>query len=204
MFETNAKFSIRDIRVGENGSCGNMLEFRSGASGTVDAGGRIGGYSVAGSDNTMLVSNATVSATGVIGVGAASGDAPSISGNGLIMQGSTPSLEVTSSLLVKNRSFIRIEIPAGGYAADFTPITANSVTIDNTSSLDVIVPDVDGMPDCQRLISTSNGITIPDSVMVSARARVSLQSGGNLRLAKADGGKSIVLRAVKGLIILSE
>ena len=201
VFETGAKFTMRDIRVGENGSRGNALEFRSGASGLIDAGGRIGGWDKAGSGNTILVSNATVSATGVLGFGAPSGDASGISGNGLIIQGSTPSLSSTGSILVKNRSFLRIEVPSGGYADGFTPLSASSVTIDNTSTLEIVVPNASGMPDSQRLISTTGGVTINDAVLNAARASVSAQSGGKLRLVKADGGKAIDLKVVKGLII---
>jgi len=202
VFETGATFTMRDIRVGENGSCGNALEFRSGASGLIDAGGRIGGWTTASSGNTILVSNATVSATGVLGFGAPSGDASGISGNGLIIQGATPLLSNTSSIQVKNRSFLRIEVPAGGYANDVTPISASSVTFDNTSTFNIVLPDMEGMPDSQRLISTTGGVTIPDAVLESAMASVAQQSGGNLRLVKADGGKAIDLKVVKGMIIM--
>lgn len=202
VFETGAKFLMRDIRTGEGGSCGNALKFLSGASGTIEAGGRIGGWDTPGSDNTMLVSNATVSVTGILAFGVPKGDASGISGNGLIIQGATPSLDCTSNILVKNRSFLRIEVPAGGYADGFTPLSASSVTFDDTSAFEIVVPDASGMPDSQRLISTTGGITISDAVLGAAKSSVSAQSNGKLRLVKADGGKAIDLKVVKGLVIM--
>ena len=89
----------------------------------------------------------------------------------------------------------------GGYANDVTPISASGVTIDGTSTLEIVVPDASGMPDSQRLISTTGGVTIPDAVLNAAKASVSTQSNGKLRLVKVDGGKAIDLKVVKGMVI---
>jgi hypothetical protein len=54
----NAKFALSDLRVGENGSCGNSLEIRNGSAGTF-AGGFVGGMIQPGSNNRFVLENST-------------------------------------------------------------------------------------------------------------------------------------------------
>ncbi|MBP3406171.1 MAG: hypothetical protein J6N18_08730 [Kiritimatiellae bacterium] len=203
VFEKDANFWMRDINVGEYGSCGNVLEFRSGAFGTIEAGGRVGGWKGAGSDNMIVVSNATVSATGVLGIGAPSSevDVSKMSGNGLVIQGRETSLSITSSLLLKNRSYLRIEVPSNGYADGFTPLSANKVTFDDTSSLDVVVVGSVGFVNNLRLVSAPNGITVSEAALAAANANLFEQTNGRVRLAIADGGNAIDLRVSKGMVV---
>ena len=203
VFEKDAKFWMRDINVGEYGSSGNVLEFRSGAFGTIEAGGRVGGWKGAGSDNMIVVSNATVSATGVLGIGAPSieVDVSKMSGNGLVIQGRETSLSIISSLLLKNRSYLRIEVPSNGYADGFTPLSANKVTFDDTSSLDVVVVGSVGFVNNLRLVSAPNGITVPEAALAAANANLFEQTNGRVRLAIANGGNAIDLKVSKGMVV---
>ncbi len=203
VFETGARFTLGGLYVGEKGSCGNTIEFKSGASGTIALGVRIGGWTGAGCGNTMLISNATVSVTGVFGVGAPSDtiDVSGMFGNNLTLKGTAPSLTISSSLIFKNRSFLLIEIPHGGHADGTVPISANAVTVDATSSLKVNIESLRGMSGNHTLISTANGITVPAAVLSAANAQLSAQSDGMAKLMLADGGKSLVLKVAKGMVV---
>lgn len=61
VFATGAKGGMNDVRVGEGGSVGNVLAFRSHATGTVDNVIYVGGIDAASSGNRLVVSNATLS-----------------------------------------------------------------------------------------------------------------------------------------------
>ncbi|MBR6587754.1 MAG: hypothetical protein IKK82_10070, partial [Kiritimatiellae bacterium] len=151
----------------------------------------------------IVVSNATVSATGVLGIGAPSSevDVSKMSGNGLVIQGRETSLSITSSLLLKNRSYLRIEVSSNGYADGFTPLSANKVTFDDTSSLDVVVVGSVGFVNNLRLVSAPNGITVSEAALAAANANLFEQTNGRVRLAIADGGNAIDLKVSKGMVV---
>lgn len=203
VFETGAKFTLRDMRIGESGSHGNSIEFRSGASGTVVAGGRIGGWEVAGSGNRMVVSNATVTITGVLAVGCPKdgADVSEMSDNALVMRGDSSGLTVEARLAFRNRSLLRFDVPVGGYAPDTVSITAQDVFFDDTSALEIGFQGWKGRSGRHVLIDTAGGITIPDSVFAAANAALAVQSGGMARLVSTDDGKALALDVSRSLTI---
>lgn len=202
VFKTGAKFLIRDINVGENGSCGNVLEFLSGASGTIEVGGRVGGWKGAGSDNLIVVSNAVVDVTGVLGIGSPSVDASSISGNGLIVEGDSTEIDITSNLLVKNRSFLRFRIPKDGYREGLIPLKSKQVIFDATSSLDVTMETPRVKSGIYTLVSTQDGIEVSESAVAAANASLAEQSGGKASLLLSEDGKKLYfVKMVNGTVI---
>lgn len=114
----------------------NLLEISDGAQFKNDR------FFVYGFDNRVVVSNATLSAGAVEGAeryGVWIGYSSTSSNVGLCLQGSTPAVRCLygSPFIAQHKSVIRWEIPEGGYADGYVPMTAQSFIIQNNSRFEI-------------------------------------------------------------------
>ena len=160
-------------------------------------------------DNIVTVSNSTISATRTIdswsgirfGAKLANVDESNIGGNGLVIQGNSPSVSAVREVKFENRSFLRFETPEGSYSDGCVPLTARAVSISDDSSLEVECAFGRMSPGKYTLISTTAGITIPEGVLAAANDSLSAQGNTAARLLLADGGKTLLLAVSKGTVV---
>ena len=161
------------------------------------------------SDNVVTVSNSTISATrttdswsGIrFGTKLTNVDQSNIGGNGLVIQGNSPSVSAVREAKFENRSFLRFEMPEGTYSDGCVPLTARAVSISDDSSLQVECAFGRMSPGKYTLISTTAGITIPEGVLAAANDSLSAQGNTAARLLLADGGKTLLLAVSKGTVV---
>ncbi len=202
VFKTDARFTLGAVNVGEFNSCGNSLEFLSGASGTMSGALRIGGYSYPSSGNKMTVSNAIVSASSIIVGYSAADDTSAMFDNGLAVQGDSARVAINGRFRIWSRSFLTISPPRNGYQGGAVPITAADFYIDNSSRIEVEWPDDGVKPGEYTVVSTTSGIFLESSsILEAANASLAAQSKGRAKLLLANGNKDIVLKIAKGLVI---
>jgi hypothetical protein len=160
-------------------------------------------------DNVVTVSNSTISATrttdswsGIrFGTKLTNVDESNIGGNGLVIQGNSPSVSAVREVKFENRSFLRFEMPEGTYSDGCVPLTARAVSISGDSSLEVECAFGRMSPGKHTLISTTAGITIPEGVLSAANDSLSSQGNTAARLLLADSGKTLLLAVSKGTVV---
>ena len=160
-------------------------------------------------DNVFTVSNATLTASDTrdswngikFGHVLSNVDRAGVTGNGLIVQGDAPTVSAMGDIKFSNGSFLRFEVPSGGYAAGHVPIAARNVVWDDASSLDLVLVIPFGMTGRQTLISATGEITVPATVLAAANANLAAQSGGMAKLELANGNKNLVLKVARGIVV---
>ena len=186
-------------------SCGNRVYVGSGARMNMAF------LHVSRCDNVFTVSNATVTAFGSgsenargirLGLQLTNVAESNIGGNGLVLQGDTPKVSSEKDFRFYRDSFLRFELPDGGYAAGYVPIVADSAILDKTTSLDVVWPNGGVDAGSYTLVSTANGIAVDDSVLVAANAVLRPQSGGVAKLVLRNEGRDLVLKVTTSLSIV--
>jgi len=181
----------------DTASCGNRIYVTSGAL----LSGKF--YSITRADNVMIVSNATVEANesasgqGTINFGTLllNVDEAGINGNGLVLGGTTPRVQAANDISFLRGSFLKVEMPPEGYATDYAPVTAKTLVFDETSKI-----EASGVAALQETLetstiytvaSTTDGITIPDTVIAAANAELA-DIRANFVL--TNNGKDLALR----------
>lgn len=160
-------------------------------------------------DNVVTVSNSTISATrttdswsGIrFGAKLANVDESNIGGNGLVIQGNSPSVSAVREATFEHGSFLRFEAPEGSYADGCIPLAARAFSMSDDSSLQVECAFGRMSPRKYTLISTTAGITIPEGVLAAANDSLSAQGNTAARLLLADGGKTLLLAVSKGTVV---
>jgi len=156
-------------------------------------------------ENALVVSNATVTCAGdgapnennacTIGYyHATSSPANGVTGNKLVMRGSTPALRAPNGrVMFRYFSHCDFEVPTEGYAAGHVPIVAKSFEIKTGCSLSA---KLDGYRDHGKsatytLVETTDGVTLGDGVLDAANAEL-----GELgRFSLSNEGKNLLLHA---------
>lgn len=162
-------------------------------------------FRLIGTGNRIVVSNGTIKATSGIMLGYQYTNKKPTSGARAVLQGTTPLLDCgVGALWMKNDTNLRIEIPAEGYASDFVPITAKTVTFDPDATLDIEYAaflaagggELTLMAFTDDVSSkTYGGLTFPQWLKREETA-MNLPKGCKLRLVvDADGGSRVVFRA---------
>ena len=160
-------------------------------------------------DNVLTVSNSTVVAasdedrwSGIhFGQKLQNVDLANIGGNGLVIQGNTPSVSAVREIKFQNGSFLRFEMPEGTYAEGCVPVSARAFSISEDSALEIDCAFGRMSPGKYTLISTTNGITIPESVLEGANASLVEQGNSAARLALSNGGKTLLLKVSRGTVL---
>ena len=184
-------------------SCGNRMYLGNGA--RLSAAFAF----ISRADNVITVSNATLATSAVtdswsgirIGSTLQNVDVAGINGNGLVIQGNAPIVSSAREVSFKNRSFLRVEVPAEGYGTECVPVTARNAIWDDTSSLTVEVTRLRGLAGSHTLVSTTHGITIPGTVFDAANGSLAARTGGMARLVLANGNRDIVLNVSRGICV---
>ena len=162
-------------------------------------------FRLIGTGNRIVVSNGTIKATSGIMLGYQYTNKQPTSGSRAVLQGTTPLLDCgVGALWMKNDTNLRIEIPAEGYASDFVPITAKTVTFDPGATLDIEYAaflatgggELTLMAFTDDVSSkTYGGLTFPQWLKREETA-MNLPKGCKLRLVvDANGGSRVVFRA---------
>ena len=160
-------------------------------------------------DNVLIVSNSTVVAareetswSGIrFGQKLDNVVLSDIGGNGLVIQGDSSSVSAVREMTFENRSFLRFEMPEGTYADGCVPVSARAFSISEDSALEIDCAFGRMSPGKYTLISTTNGITIPASVLEAANASLVEQGNSAARLALSNGGKTLLLKVSKGTVL---
>ena len=157
-------------------------------------------------ENAIVVSNATVTCAGD---GAASNDgnactigyylanhspANGVTGNRLVMRGSTPALRALNGrVLFRYYSHCDFEVPTEGYAAGHVPIIAQSFEIKTGCFLSAVLDGYleRGKSATYTLVETANGVTLGSGVLDAANVAL----GGLGRFSLSDDGKKLLLYA---------
>ena len=157
-------------------------------------------------ENAIVISNATVTCAGD---GAAanennactigyylSGSSPAndVTGNRLVMRGSTPALRALNGrVLFRYSGHCDFEVPTEGYAAGHVPIQAKSFEIRTGCFLSAVLDGYleKGKSATYTLVETTNGVTLGSNVLDEANATL-----GELgRFYLSDDGKKLLLFA---------
>ena len=187
-------------------SCGNNVYIGNGAQ------LKLSFLHISRFDNVFTVSNATLTAFGGsdttenargirFGLQLLNVDESSICGNGLILQGDSPNVSSEKDFRFYRGSFLRFEMPNGGYAVNHVPIMAETATFDGTVSLEITCQAGRLPSGTHTLISTTGGITVPAAVLAAANANLAVKSGGMAKLALANGNKDLVLKVARGMTV---
>jgi hypothetical protein len=164
---------------------------------------------IAAVNNGLVISNGTVYCQKASGCtvgysGTYTTPANSVTGNHLVLKGSSPALCAEAGPVeLLNGSRIRCDVPATGLAAGAVPVKAKTFKVDGTSSLEVTL---DGYFETSEtatytLVETTHGITLPEGLLARVNAELD-QSIGIVSLS-ADN-KKLMLKAYgeSGLTIL--
>ena len=206
-FVNGARLNVNNngIASGTNhvASCGNRVYVGSESELHLDF------LHISRSDNVVTVSNSTISATrttdswsGIrFGTILTNVDQSNIGGNGLVIQGDSPSVSAVREIKFQNGSFLRFEMPEGTYAEGCVPVSARAFSISEDSALEIDCAFGRMSPGKYTLISTTNGITIPASVLDRANASLVEQGNSAARLALSNGGKTLLLKVSRGTVL---
>ena len=167
-------------------------------------------------ENALVVSNATVTCAGngqdnsgdacTIGYYLPnSSPANGVTGNKLVMRGSTPALRAPNGrVMLRYYSHCDFEMPTEGYAAGHVPIVAKSFEIKTGCSLSAKLDGYleRGKSATYTLVETTDGVTLGSGVLDAANAalgesgRFSI-SGDGMKLllyAKGQSGITVIFR----------
>lgn len=184
---------------------GNVLEISGGS--TLDC----TALYIDSHDNTAVISNGTLKCSQVTGgsllVGIRTGDGSAdMTGNAVVMRGSSPRISTSGRVTFKNSSSLRFEIPAGGYAEGVVPITAGGLLELNDTALSVDAEAFRANMTRRRTtltLATSTGVTIDEASLAAANAalpegcRFFIDDGKNLLLTLKSiprFGSTVILR----------
>ena len=157
-------------------------------------------------NNVFTVSNATLSANApaadsyngiVIGASLQNVAADKIGGNGIVLQGDSPRVQSASRILLSRNSFLRLEVPSGGYEEGNALVMAQNISIDETSELSAV--GVDEMPldrgqSASCVIATaSDALSIPAAVLAAANEQLAGLERNFARFSVDATGKSLLL-----------
>ena len=157
-------------------------------------------------NNVFTVSNATLSANApaadnyngiVIGASLQNVAADKIGGNGIVLQGDSPRVQSASRILLSRNSFLRLEVPSGGYEEGNALVMAPNISIDETSELSAV--GVDEMPldrgqSASCVIATaSDALSIPAAVLAAANEQLAGLERNFARFSVDATGKSLLL-----------
>ena len=109
-------------------------------------------FYIAGSGNTLVVSNGTLRLTDSEGIGIGySHDNAKYTPNGakVVISGATPKIEAAGNCYLKQDSILKFEIPAQGYAEGYVPFEGLRLFFDNTASIEV---------DCEDYLAAGGGV----------------------------------------------
>ena len=81
------------------------------------------------------------------------------------------------------------------------PVSARAFSISEDSALEIDCAFGRMSPGKYTLISTTNGITIPASVLDRANASLVEQGNSAARLALSNGGKTLLLKVSRGTVL---
>ena len=173
------------------------------------------GFSVHCANALVAVSNATVSVIGATFgyYNTSLSEDPGVSTNDtLVVRGSTPTLAVTNALRFENKSHVRYELAAGGYAADFVPVKAGSITLNAGCSLEIdlsrYLTDESAAPDraTMTLARASSALTLDADALAAARASVQEQLAASEKfkgdLAVVGNDLVLTVKKITGLILI--
>lgn len=157
-------------------------------------------------ENAIVISNATVTCAGdgasvnegnacTIGYYLAnSSPANGVTGNRLVMRGSTPALRALNGrVMFRYYSHCDFEVPTEGYATGHVPILAKSLEIKTGCHLSAVLDGYleRGKSATYTLVETTNGVTLGSGVLDAANAAL-----GELgRFYLSDDGKKLLLFA---------
>lgn len=149
-------------------------------------------------DNGLEISNATVSAAAVTMYNS--------NRSVITLRGGTPRLQVTGALSLTRNAKLGFEIPSEGYAADFVPVTANSLTLDSTTELRVSVSEQflkDNLKRRSIPLAVATTLTVNADVLAAANANLPPKCSLSV-VTQADGKKALCLSVPgnSGLMIL--
>ena len=109
-------------------------------------------FYIAGSGNTLVVSNGTLRLTDSEGIGIGySHDNAKYTPNGakVVISGATPKIEAAGNCYLRQDSILKFEIPAQGYAEGYVPFEGLRLFFDNTASIEV---------DCEDYLAAGGGV----------------------------------------------
>jgi hypothetical protein len=109
-------------------------------------------FYIAGSGNTLVVSNGTLRLTDSegIGIGYSHSNAKyTPNGAKVVISGTTPKIEVQGNCYLKQDSMLKFEIPVHGYAKGHVPFEGGTLFFDNTASIRV---------DCEDYFAAGGGV----------------------------------------------
>ena len=160
---------------------------------------------VASAGNEFVVSNGTVRSSAGSFVVCDDTDWTVNTNDCLVLQGDCPRVDVKTELVVKHGSRVRFELPDSGYASGVVPVSATTITFDESSRIEIAnaVRYSKALPIRQDvvLLSASEALAVPDGMIsalnndpeiVVARAKVKLSADGKSVLLRA-GGNGFVL-----------
>ena len=176
-----------------------------------------GNFSVHCANSLVAVSNATLSAKsfklGFVNTSVSPAEDASVSTNDtLVVRGSTPTFAVTNALSFENKSHVRYELAAGGYAADFVPVKAGSITLNAGCSLEIdlsrYLADESAAPDraTMTLARASSTLTLDADALAAARANVQEQLAASEKfkgdLAVVGNDLVLTVKRIQGLVMI--
>ena len=123
----------------------------------------------------------------------------------LVLQGDCPCVDVRTELIVKRDSRVRFELPEGGYGTDVALLSAETVTFDDSSRIEIVGATryAKSLPSRRDvvLMSASKKMTIsPDRIAELNSDPEIVSAGAKVRL--SSDGKSVLLRAGESGLVL--
>lgn len=161
---------------------------------------------VASAGNEFVVSNGTVRSSAGSFVVCDDTDWTVNTNDCLVLQGDCPRVDVKTELVVKHGSRVRFELPDSGYASGVVPVSATTITFDESSRIEIAnaVRYSKALPIRQDvvLLSASKKMTIsPDRIAELNSDPEIVSAGAKVRL--SSDGKSVLLRAGESGLVLT-